>query len=83
VVTRIDSVKGGIRATVEDSPDAPLSKVLLKMQGAQKGLIVNSRNLCGSTNRAGVQFIGHNGKEFDAKPVMAPDCGGKRKGKRR
>jgi hypothetical protein len=82
VATRIDSVKGGIRATVEDSPDAPLSKVLLKMQGAQKGLIVNSRNLCGSTNRANVQFIGQNGKEFDAKPVMAPDCGGKRKHKR-
>jgi hypothetical protein len=82
VATRIDSVKGGIRATVEDSPDAPLSKVLLKMQGAQKGLIVNSRNLCGSTNKANVQFIGQNGKEFDAKPELQPRCGGGRKHKR-
>jgi hypothetical protein len=83
VATRIDSVKGGIRATVEDAPDAPLSKVLLKMQGAQKGLIVNSRDLCDSTNRAGVQFSGQNGKEFDAKPELAPRCGGGRKHKRK
>ena len=82
VATRIDSVHGGIRATVEDAPDAPLTKVLLRMQGAKKGLIVNSRNLCGGTNRANVQFIGHNGKELSAKPVMAPGCGGKRKHKR-
>ena len=82
VATRIDSVHGGIRATVEDAPDAPLSKVLLKMQGAKKGLIVNSRNLCGSTNRANVEFSGQNGKQFDAKPVLRPECGGKRKHKR-
>ncbi|HEY8809286.1 MAG TPA: hypothetical protein VIM28_04615 [Solirubrobacterales bacterium] len=79
VATRIDSVKGGIRATVEDAPDAPLSKVLLKMQGQKKGLIINSRNLCGSTNKANAEFSGHNGKEFDAKPALQPDCGGKRK----
>jgi hypothetical protein len=79
VATRIDSVKGGIRATVEEAPDAPLSKVLLKMQGQKKGLIVNSRNLCGGTNRANVQFSGHNGKEFDAKPALQPSCGGKAK----
>ncbi|HEY8809406.1 MAG TPA: hypothetical protein VIM28_05235, partial [Solirubrobacterales bacterium] len=82
VATRIDSVKGGIRATVEDAPDAPLSKVLLKMQGQKKGLIINSRNLCGSTNRANVAFTGQNGKEFDAKPALQPECGGGRKAKR-
>jgi hypothetical protein len=76
VATRIDSVGGGIRATLEEAPDAPLSKVLLKMQGAKKGLIVNSRGLCGSTNRANVDFEGHNGKASEAKPVLKPDCGG-------
>jgi len=78
VATRIDSVHGGIRATVEDAPDAPLSKVLLKMQGQKKGLIINSRNLCGSTNKANAAFSGHNGKEFDARPALQPDCGGQR-----
>jgi hypothetical protein len=51
----------------------------LQMQGAKKGLIVNSRNLCEATNRANVQFSGQNGKEAKANPVMRADCGGKRK----
>jgi len=75
VATRIDSAHGGIRATVEDAPDAPLSKVVLQMQGAKKGLIVNSRNLCGAVSKASVELAGHNGKEFSAKPVMRADCG--------
>jgi hypothetical protein len=79
VATRIDSVHGGIRATVEDTPDAPLTKVVLKMQGAKKGLIINSRNLCGSVSRANVQLEGHNGKEAKSNPVMKPDCGKGRK----
>jgi hypothetical protein len=78
VDVRIDSAHGGIRATLEDAPDAPLSRVVLRMQGAKKGLIVNSRNLCGSTNRADVEFEGHNGKRSSAKPVMKAQCGGKR-----
>jgi hypothetical protein len=81
VATRIDSVHGGIRATVEEAPDAPLTKVVLRMQGAKKGLIVNSRNLCGGRNRANEAFRGQNGKEASAKPVLQPDCGGKRKHK--
>ncbi len=82
VATRIDSVHGGIRATVEEAPDAPLSRVLLRMQGAKKGLIVNSRNLCGKLNRANVRFSGQNGKQASARPVMQPGCRGKRKHKR-
>ncbi|MGC1851177.1 MAG: hypothetical protein WA687_01915, partial [Solirubrobacterales bacterium] len=82
VSTRIDSAKGGIRATVEDSPDAPLSKVVLRMQGAKKGLIVNSRDLCLKKSRANVQFSGHNGKQLSANPVMRAQCGGKSKAKR-
>ncbi|MGC1851412.1 MAG: hypothetical protein WA687_03105, partial [Solirubrobacterales bacterium] len=81
VSTRIDSAKGGIRATVEDSPDAPLSKVVLRMQGAKKGLIVNSRDLCAKKSKANVQFSGHNGKQASANPVMRAQCGGKRRHK--
>lgn len=82
VATRIDSVRGGVRASVETVPDAPLTKVVLRMQGGKKGLIVNSRNLCGSTNRANVASNGHNGKISDFNPAMKPDCGAKRKAKR-
>ena len=50
------------------------------MQGGKKGLIVNSRNLCG--HKANAQFTGHNGKQASAKPQMRAQCGGKRKSRR-
>jgi hypothetical protein len=83
VATRIDSARGGIRASIEDAPDAPLTKVVLRMQGGKKGLIVNSRNLCGKRSRANVEFSGQNGKQSKFNPVMKADCGGKRKAKKR
>jgi hypothetical protein len=74
VDTRIDSFKGGIRATVENAPDALISRVLLRMQGGKKGLIVNSRGLCAHRSRASVQGTGQNGKRFTAHPKMAVSC---------
>src|SRR5665811_150513 len=75
VQTRIDSVRGGIRARVENAPDAPISRVILNMQGGKKGLIVNSRNLCTKRKaRANAQFIGQNGKRFKRKPALRPQC---------
>ena len=84
VSTRIDSVHGGIRASVENAPDAPISRVLLHMQGGKKGLIVNSRNLCfkPGRNHANVQGSGQNGKQFAAKPLMQTRCSKARKHKR-
>jgi hypothetical protein len=83
VVTRIDSARGGIRATVNDSPDAPLTKVELRMQGGKKGLIVNSRDLCNATSRATTELTAHNGKQLKSNPVMRADgCGGKPKARR-
>ncbi|HEY5815532.1 MAG TPA: hypothetical protein VIS95_04240 [Solirubrobacterales bacterium] len=81
VSTRIDSVRGGIRARIESAPDAPISKVELTMQGGRKGLIVNSRDLCEKGSRANVQFAGHNGKIAGARPTLRVGCGGKQ-GKR-
>jgi hypothetical protein len=79
---RIDSVNGGIRAAFPQIPDAPLSKVVVEMQGGKKGLIVNSASLCAVDRRANAQFEGHNGKAAAIKPVVrAVGCGGK-KGKR-
>jgi hypothetical protein len=80
VATRLDSIRGGIRAKVEDSPDAPISRVVLNMQGGKKGLIVNSRDLCmGEASRASAQFDGHNGKRTVRRPAMRPQCGRKAK----
>ncbi|HEU4393454.1 MAG TPA: hypothetical protein VFR04_07460 [Solirubrobacterales bacterium] len=75
LVGRIDSVgEGQIRNTFELVPDAPVTKFTLTMQGGKKGLIVNSTNLCRSTNKAKADFTGQNGKKHVFKPVVKPRC---------
>ena len=69
-VGRIDSKNGGIRASFEGIPDAPLTKVVLNMQGGRKGLIVNSTDLCRSKNRANAAYLAHNGRRATGKPLM-------------
>jgi hypothetical protein len=77
-VARIDSVKGGIRATFTEVPDAPLTKVVVRMQGGKKGLIENSANLCRGKRRANVGFSAHNGNTRKARPVvLAAGCKGR------
>jgi hypothetical protein len=77
LVGRIDSVKGGqIRNTFALVPDAPVTKFTLTMQGGKKGLLVNSTNLCKSTNRALADFTGQNGKRYVSHPALVPRCGG-------
>jgi hypothetical protein len=77
---RIDSIGGGIRATFPRIPDAPLSKVVVRMQGGQKGLIVNARDLCAAKNRADVRLDAHSAKRRALRPVLRPQCA-KRKGR--
>ena len=83
LVGRIDSVKGGrIRNTFESVPDAPVTKFTLTLQGGKKGLLVNSTNLCRSTNRAIADFTGQNGKKHVFNPALVPDCRKGRRGKK-
>ena len=82
-VARIDSIRGGIRANFETIPDAPISKVIVTMQGGRKGLLINSRNLCKSTNRATVQMDSHSGKTHDFRPVVKAKCKARAKKQRR
>lgn len=71
---RIDSVKGGIRTTFAAAPDAPIRKFVLDMKGGQKGLLVNSRNLCLSPSAATVKMDGQNGKVSDSRPILMNSC---------
>jgi hypothetical protein len=75
LAARIDSVHGGIRTTFTGIPDVPASRFVLTMQGGQKGLIVNSRNLCARKSRANARFQGQNGKRYDFHPVVRAGCG--------
>jgi hypothetical protein len=77
-VGRIDSKNGGIRTTFARVPDAPLTKVVLRMAGGQKSLLENSRNICAHAYRADVQMDAHNGRAADSRPALrAAGCGGK------
>ncbi|MEX2447891.1 MAG: hypothetical protein WD404_04005 [Solirubrobacterales bacterium] len=62
VAVRNDSVKGALRNTVQTVPDAPVSYFRLQLFGKQKGLIVNSRNICRGKNQARVAMAAHNGR---------------------
>jgi len=77
---RIDSIGGGIRATFANLPDAPLSKVVLRMRGARKGLVVNSRDLCAAPSRAKLRLTAQSAKRRALRVAVRPSgCG---KGKR-
>ena len=83
LVGRVDSVNGGLRTRIETLPDAPVSKAIITLQGAKKGLFQNSTNICKGTFRANLKLDGQNGKAYDTQPVVKADCKGKggKKGK--
>jgi hypothetical protein len=83
LVGRIDSVGRGIRSTFEGVPDAPVTKFTLEMQGGQKGLIVNSTNICKGKHHATAKLTGQNGRRYEFNPVVKAKCGGKKGGKRK
>ena len=79
VVGRVDSIKGGIRASFEQIPDAPVEQFTITMQGGKKGLLVNSRNICANDYRLNAEFKGQNGKEATLTPKLQAACKGKSK----
>jgi hypothetical protein len=75
VAGRIDSIHGGIRASFEAVPDAPISRFVLKMKGGAKGLLVNSANICSRRHRATVAMRAQNGRALSGRPVLRVGCG--------
>ncbi len=80
-VGRVDSVKGRLRTTFQALPDAPLSKVIVTMQGAKKGLFQNSTNVCKGTHRASLKMVAHSGKRHTSRPLLKAQCPKKKQGK--
>ncbi len=76
----VDSVDGRLRNTFQAAPDAPVTSFDIELEGGQKGLFVNSRNLCAKKYRALAGFTGQNGKTYTSKPVLKVKC--KKKGKK-
>jgi hypothetical protein len=84
----IDSVgkKGSetrrVRTRFQSVPDAPVSKFVLKLYGGKKGLIENSKNLCGkAVGPATVQFGAQNGLTRNFDTALKTSCKKKKKGK--
>lgn len=75
LVGHVDAVKGGIRTSFESTPDVPVSRFVLSMQGGAKGLLVNSRNLCsGRTPKATAHMTGQNGKRLKMQVPFEAGC---------
>jgi len=83
VVGRIDSIRGGIRASFDSVPDAPVESFTIAMQGGKKGLLVNSRDICARTYRLDGRFTAQNGKRITLRPPLKASCKAQRKAKRK
>ncbi len=60
----ISSKNGGIKTVFNNTPDVPVSKFILRMEGGKKkGLLVNSRNLCKGPLSSVMNLKGQNGKK--------------------
>jgi hypothetical protein len=81
LIGRIDSLNGRIRTTFDSTPDVPVTKFTLEMQGGNKGLIVNSQNICKGTHKGIANFKAQNGRKYEFNPVVKTQCGGN-KGKK-
>jgi hypothetical protein len=79
---RTDSVRGGLRNTFDFVPDAPFTKLVVQLMGGNKGLLVNSRDICAKAYRATVKYGAHNGFTYTDNPPLKAKCAkAKRKGK--
>jgi hypothetical protein len=59
----ISSIRGGIR-TVFNAPDVPVKKFVLTMKGGNRGLLVNSQNLCAEPLSSVMKLKAQNGKRL-------------------
>jgi hypothetical protein len=83
VVGHIDSVHGGLRASFETAPDAPVSRFVMNLKGGKKGLLVNSEDLCAAPQFANALFVGHNDLGVRLRPRMEVDCKKQKKSKKK
>ena len=75
---KIDTAKkGGLRASFNSLPDAPVSKFVLELQGGKKGLLVNSKSLCKADRNATFEMTGQNGRTDNGKVKLKSGCGSK------
>jgi hypothetical protein len=74
---------GGLKTVFHETPDVPVSKFVLNMQGGKKSLLVNSENICKKKQNAFLNMRGWNNKKVKTKKfkLNITSCG-KKKGKK-
>jgi hypothetical protein len=75
LVGRIDSRNGGLRATFDVVPDAPVARFALTLNGGKHGLLVNAENVCAHPRRALARFVAHDNTGQVTRPPLRADCG--------
>src|SRR4029077_11936762 len=83
LVAHTSSAHGLLRETFVDLPDLPLSRVVLRLRGGRRGLLVNTTDLCPARPRAWAGLLAHNGKRSAAAPALKLNCGKPKAGHRR
>ncbi len=75
LVGRIDSHHGGLRATFDVVPDAPVTKFGLTMRGGKRSLLVVAEDVCAHPQRETALFLGHDNAGSVAHPPLQAECG--------
>ena len=76
----VTSAKGAMKVTFPATPDAPVTKFVLKMQGGSKGLVQNSKDICVTKSKGKLNIKGQNEKVFkNNKYALKVTCPKKKK----
>ena len=79
----VDSKHERLRTRFASVPDAPISRVVIKLFGGKRGVLENSADLCASKQKARLTLAGQNGRSEAGNTVMqTPTCKKKKKAKR-
>jgi hypothetical protein len=83
VVGQIDSSHGGLRATFDVLPDAPVTRFVMTLRGGKHGLLVNADDLCAAPQLATARFVGQNNLGVKLRPPLRARCSGSHGGGRK
>ena len=77
----ISSEHGRLKTVFNNTPDVAVSKFILTMKGGDKGLLVNSRNLCSRQTNGFLNLKAQNSRQLKRNNLRLniPACGGGKK----
>jgi hypothetical protein len=75
----ISSERGRLKTVFRKTPDVAVNKFTMTMKGGEKGLLINSRDLCSGRTTGFLNLLAQNSKKQKRKNLRLniPACGGK------